>query len=88
MIGVRDTGPGIPADFQGAIFERFRQASAFVTREHGGTGLGLALAKEMSSLMNGSIRVESVPERGAYFEFRLPLVSRASPTGELPSSQA
>ena len=88
VIGVRDTGPGIPTDFQGAIFERFRQASAFVTREHGGTGLGLALAKEMATLMGGAISVESEPGEGAYFEFRVPLINPAAQPAEKQSSPA
>jgi signal transduction histidine kinase len=85
VVGVRDSGPGIPAEFQGAIFERFRQASDFITREHGGTGLGLALARELATLMGGSIQVESVPGDGAYFELRMPLASPASPTAGQPS---
>lgn len=85
VIGVRDTGPGIPAEAQSLIFERFRQASEFITRKHGGTGLGLALAKELAVLMRGTIRVESAPGAGAYFELRLPLVSPAAPTTGLPS---
>jgi signal transduction histidine kinase len=87
VVGVRDSGPGIPADFQGAIFERFRQASAFVTRTHGGTGLGLALAREMASLMGGTLSVESVPGEGAYFEFRMP-INRAVPPAGTQSSPA
>jgi signal transduction histidine kinase len=58
---------------QEAVFERFRQASAFVTREHGGTGL--ALAREMAGLMGGTIRVESAEGEGACLEFRTPLVA-------------
>lgn len=79
LIGVRDTGPGIAQSLHEAIFERFRQTSAFLTREHGGTGLGLALARELAKLMGGSIRVESSPGEGAYFEFRMPLVRPATP---------
>jgi signal transduction histidine kinase len=85
LIGVRDTGPGIPAEAQGLIFERFRQASEFITRKHGGTGLGLALAKELAALMRGTIRVESTPGAGAYFELRMPIVIPAAPTAGLPS---
>lgn len=86
VIGVRDTGPGIPVEFQPALFERFRQASEFVTREHGGTGLGLALAKEIVGLMGGTLHVESPPGAGAYFEFSLPLISLATPPATPPST--
>jgi signal transduction histidine kinase len=88
VVGVRDTGPGIPRDSHETIFERFRQASVFITREHGGTGLGLALAKELAHLMHGSVRVESVPGQGAYFEFRMPLVNPGVPRTALPASSA
>lgn len=70
---VEDTGPGIPANVQGIIFERFRQAGDFVTRNHGGTGLGLALVREFATLMRGSIHLESEEGQGACFELRLPL---------------
>lgn len=72
---VRDTGPGIPAEAQAIIFEKFRQASSFVTREHGGSGLGLALVRELLTLMGGDITLESVQGQGASFEFWLPLGS-------------
>lgn len=84
LVGVRDTGPGIPLEAQALIFERFRQASDFITREHGGTGLGLALAKEFAALMGGTIRFESAPGDGAYFELRLPMVIPAAPTPGQP----
>lgn len=70
---VRDTGPGIPPEAQAIIFEKFRQASSFVTREHGGSGLGLALVRELVTLMGGDIQLESTPGAGACFEFWLPL---------------
>lgn len=70
---VHDTGPGIPLEAQAIIFEKFRQASDFITREHGGTGLGLALVRELVTLMGGEITLESSPGAGARFEFWLPL---------------
>lgn len=83
IFAVRDTGPGIPAEAQAAIFERFRQAAAFISREHGGTGLGLSLAQAFVNLMGGEIRLESTPGQGACFEFWLPLVN---PAKHLPDS--
>jgi len=74
-IGVRDSGPGIDAADQARVFERFRQGAAFTTREHGGTGLGLALVKEFVELMGGTIRVESTPGDGALFVCSLPLAT-------------
>ncbi len=79
IIGVRDTGPGIAPEAQAMVFERFRQADDFISREHGGTGLGLTLAKEFLTLMGGTIRLQSELGHGTYFEFSLPLISPAAP---------
>lgn len=79
-VGVKDTGGGIPAQDQAHIFDKFRQTTAFMTREHGGTGLGLSLVKDMVKLMGGAIRLESKPGEGAYFEFWIPLATPAGPT--------
>lgn len=70
---VSDTGCGIPPDLHEAIFERFRQADAFLTRSQGGTGLGLALCRELIELMGGRIWLESAPGKGSVFRFSLPL---------------
>jgi len=85
IIGVRDTGPGIAPEAQVAVFERFHQADEFINREHGGSGLGLTLAKEFLTLMGGSIRLESALGHGTYFEVSLPLVSPAAPSSGSPS---
>ncbi len=79
VVGVRDTGPGIDPAVQGQVFERFSQGTAFMTREHGGTGLGLALVREFVRLMGGEVRLESELGKGAYFEFWLPEFNRATP---------
>ena len=47
IIRVRDTGPGIPAEFQKSIFDAFEQAGAGVSRRYGGTGLGLTIVKSL-----------------------------------------
>lgn len=72
IVGVKDTGPGIASHIQDVVFERFRQATAFVTREHGGTGLGLALAREFVQLMGGTLHLSSQLGVGSYFEFSIP----------------
>jgi len=69
---VTDTGPGIPGDRQGLLFDRFRQLDAFNTRNHEGSGLGLALAKELVELMGGRIGCTSTPGAGSTFHFSLP----------------
>ena len=72
-IGVSDHGPGIEAEYQQAIFEKFRQIDGSVTRRHGGSGLGLAISKELTQLLGGSIHVRSAPGEGATFYIQLPL---------------
>ena len=78
VIGVRDTGPGIAPHVQEIVFERFRQATSFVTREHGGTGLGLALVREFVNLMGGQLQLTSQLGHGAYFEFSIPELNLAA----------
>jgi signal transduction histidine kinase len=69
---VTDTGPGISRESQSLLFERFRQLESFATRSHEGSGLGLALAKELMELMGGRIWIESEPGSGTSFIFTLP----------------
>ncbi len=61
---VRDTGIGIPDDKQADIFSGFRQADSSTTRKYGGTGLGTTIAKQLTELMGGSIRLESTVDLG------------------------
>ena len=72
-IGVADTGCGIDAGMQPHVFERFRQVDGFLTRRHQGTGLGLALVKELVALMGGEVTLSSRPGEGSEFVVSLPL---------------
>jgi PAS domain S-box-containing protein len=69
---VEDDGPGIAPEFLPHVFEQFRQADGSVTREHGGLGLGLAIAHHIVHLHHGTIVVSNRPEGGAVFVVRLP----------------
>ncbi len=69
---VRDTGIGIPPQSLGTIFEKFKQLENFLTREHGGTGLGLALVQQLAEHMGGRVTVESEVGVGSAFTVFLP----------------
>ena len=70
---VRDSGSGIDPQFLPFVFDPFRQADGTVTRQHGGLGLGLAIAKQLVELHGGTIQASSGgPGTGATFEVYLP----------------
>lgn len=73
QLKVADTGCGIAGDMQDHVFERFRQVESFLTRRHAGTGLGLALVKELTALMGGNVVLHSEPGKGSEFVVNLPL---------------
>ena len=68
-ISVTDSGIGISPDQQGRLFEAFEQAEGGTSREYGGTGLGLVIAKRIVELMDGMIWIESELGKGAKFIF-------------------
>jgi hypothetical protein len=70
---VRDTGIGIPPEFHQAIFERFRQVDTARTRKYGGNGLGLAISKNLTELLGGTIWVDSQIGKYSDFKFTIPL---------------
>jgi CheY-like chemotaxis protein/nitrogen-specific signal transduction histidine kinase len=76
---VEDTGIGIPADKQQAIFDDFTQVDSSSTRVYGGTGLGLSIARKLVRLMGGDIGVRSVPSHGSAFEFTVRMEVVAPP---------
>jgi signal transduction histidine kinase len=74
-ICIRDTGCGIPADKLPHIFERFYSTKTVDEQGQGGTGLGLALCKDVIEGHQGRIRVESVVGKGTTFILKLPLAA-------------
>ncbi|GAA4174091.1 sensor histidine kinase [Gryllotalpicola koreensis] len=73
-ITVTDDGPGVPAELQPVLFERFARGDTSRSRNTGSTGLGLAIVKAVVDAQGGTIGVESVPGR-TVFTVRLPLVA-------------
>jgi signal transduction histidine kinase len=77
---VRDSGPGVAAEDQPWVFERFYRADRSRARATGGAGLGLTIARRLVEAHGGTIGLESDPGRGSTFWFRLPLQTR--PVGQ------
>jgi len=86
---VSDTGIGIRPEDQARIFSPFTQADASTTRNYGGTGLGLTISRKLVELMNGELRVESVPDHGSTFYFTVRLkIPQMAPEESGESSQS
>ncbi|MFK7932387.1 MAG: ATP-binding protein [Saprospiraceae bacterium] len=78
LIRVQDTGIGIPTEQLPHIFDRFHQVDGSHTRKGEGTGIGLALVKELTELMAGTITVESSEETGSSFIITIPMVAKTT----------
>ncbi|MCP4870905.1 MAG: response regulator, partial [Proteobacteria bacterium] len=81
VVSVSDTGIGIPAEKQERIFDAFEQADASIERQYGGTGLGLAVTRQLVELHGGELRLESTPGEGSVFSFTLKVAEEA-PEGD------
>ncbi|MEI6512701.1 MAG: PAS domain S-box protein [bacterium] len=79
-IDVRDTGIGIPREFHEKILSPFTQVDSSVTRQYGGTGLGLFISKRLAELMGGQLGLTSEPEQGSSFWFTV-LLKKQSCSG-------
>ena len=83
-LDVEDTGPGLPAAHAARVFEDFVQGDDSLSRSHGGTGLGLGIARELARRMGGDVTVRSVPGQGSVFTLTL-LLSEVPDPDPLPA---
>lgn len=74
-LSIRDTGIGIAEDKLERIFNRFYQLEPAMTRQHGGLGIGLSIAKDLVEMQNGRIWAESIENQGSTFTIALPLAN-------------
>lgn len=77
VVEVHDTGSGIPADELPHLFDRFYRVGKDRSRESGGVGLGLSIARSIATHHGGEIAVDSQPGVGSTFRVRLPIVPSA-----------
>ena len=85
LVRVSDTGIGIEPENQASVFDVFMQAESWITRRYGGTGLGLAVTKDLVELMGGNLSLRSIPGEGSEFSCKIPLpedseIAAATPT--------
>jgi signal transduction histidine kinase/DNA-binding response OmpR family regulator len=81
VLAVRDSGPGIPPAEQERVFGRFQQSTSG-TRNGDGTGIGLAIVRELSEMHGGRIDLESAPGFGSTFRVAFPLSQEKTPVDE------
>ncbi|WP_254898218.1 SpoIIE family protein phosphatase [Kitasatospora sp. NA04385] len=84
LVSVADTGVGVPAAELPHLFDRFHRVEGGRARSHEGSGIGLALVKELVDLHGGTITADSEPDRGSTFTVSLPL----APAAVLPAAPA
>jgi len=80
---VTDTGLGMDAATQASLFKRSGRGDASISRQHGGTGLGLEISRHLACLMGGDITVRSKPGQGSVFQFSLPVVTAAQTSDDV-----
>jgi response regulator RpfG family c-di-GMP phosphodiesterase/signal transduction histidine kinase len=87
-LAVRDNGIGIPEDAVGRVFDRFYQVQASPVRDYQGTGIGLALVKELADLHLGTVNVESTIGEGSTFTVVMPVSGEVYPPERLDRREA
>lgn len=87
-IAVRDTGAGLAPHEAARLFQPFSQASSSTAARHGGSGLGLSIARGLAARMGGTITLETRPGAGSVFWVRLPMAAAPAPQSAGPSAAA
>lgn len=88
VIEIEDTGPGIAPEHQAKVFERFYQVDDSSRRAHEGTGIGLALVRELVELHDGTVGLRSTVGAGSTFTVRLPIATDGGRgSGELVATE-
>jgi len=72
---IADSGPGIPPEHHGKVFDRFYRVDAARNRAEGGFGLGLAIARQAVEIHGGRIEIAGSPDKGSVFRIVLPLLA-------------
>lgn len=85
FFSINDTGIGMSAQKVSSLFQRFDQIDNSITRRFGGMGTGLSISRQLVELMQGSIKVESMPDEGSSFYFTLPFkpANASTPSGPI-----
>jgi signal transduction histidine kinase len=84
---VADTGIGIPVEDRDRVFEKFEQVKSPGKTKNDGVGLGLSIVNKYLDLMQGGIRLDSAPGRGARFTFWLPYAVQVQSTDAIPQAK-
>ncbi len=84
-IAVRDTGAGLDAQAAARLFQPFSQGSSGTASRHGGSGLGLSIARGLAARMGGTITLETRPGAGCLFQVQLPMAAAPAPQSAGPS---
>jgi signal transduction histidine kinase len=87
-IRVSDTGIGIEPEKQASVFDVFMQAESWITRRYGGTGLGLAVTRDLVELMGGHLSLRSIPSEGSEFSCEIPLPEDPEVTAVITAATA
>ena len=85
VFSVEDTGPGVPAEQQAAIFQEFERGDGSTTAEHGGAGLGLAISRALTERMGGELKLARSDIAGSTFHLSLPLPADSAPQNAAPT---